>query len=149
MLVLEFALDDVRYGLPTSRVLEVALRVLVTPLPGALPPVVGVIQWRGVLTGVVDLRARLGHSARGPRLDDHFIIAQTANVPVALIVDRVRGFFEVTDESLATPPSPSAHISAVAALPDGLLLIEDLDAALTPTEEAAIAQGIERLEAAR
>ncbi len=58
--MLEFLLDDVRYGLPSERVVEVVPRVLLTPLPATAAHVIGVFRHRGEIAVAIDLRRRLG-----------------------------------------------------------------------------------------
>jgi purine-binding chemotaxis protein CheW len=145
VLVLELVLDDVRYAVEADRVAEIAPRVLVTPLPDAPSPVLGVITVRGKLVPVVDLRGRLGHAAREPRVEDHFVIAIGARRTVALVADRALGLRDIRVSELRPPVLPSQQIAGIAVLPDGLVLLQDLDRVLSLDEERAIDRGIEAL----
>jgi purine-binding chemotaxis protein CheW len=136
--VLEFKLDNVAYGLPASRVVEVAPRVWITPLPGMGAPVLGVVCVRGAVAVVIDLRARLGHPPRTPLVGDHFIVAQGARRMVALVVDRVVGLSRLPLAKIQHPPVATPQLFGLVAQPDGLILIEDLDAALSLDEEQAL-----------
>lgn len=145
VLVLEVVLDEVRYAVEADRVAEIAPRVLVTPLPDAPPPVLGVVTVRGELVPVVNLRHRLGHALREPRLEDHFVIARGARRTVGLVVDRALGLREIRASELRPPILPSQQIAGIAVLPDGLVLLQDLDRVLSLDEERAIDRGIEAL----
>lgn len=147
VLVLELALSDVRYAVAADRVVEVAPRVLVTPLPDAPPPVLGVIAVRGALVPVVDLRSRVGQPPRAPHVDDHFVIARGARRTVALVVDRAIGLREVRDEDVRRPSVSSPPLAGIVVLPDGLLLLHDLDRVLSLDEEEAIDRGVAALGA--
>lgn len=144
--LVHFKLDETRYAVPAARVIEIVPRVLLTPLPGVPPPVLGVFSYRGVPVSAVDLRARLMHAPRAPGCEDHFIIAEGARRLVALVVERVDGIQRVAREDVLASPSPSPHIAGVVRLEDGLLLIDDLDAVLSLAEERAIDAGLLRLE---
>ena len=113
-----------------------------------MAPVLGIFSYRGVPLAAVDLRARLGHPPRPPSRDDHFLLVQAARRAVALVVDRVTSSEPFPPAGAQAAPLPSRHIAGVVTLPDGLLLIEDLDAVLSLDEEAAIDAGAQRLGAA-
>ena len=136
--VLEFVLDDVHYGVPTIRVLEVAPRVRITPLPAAPKHVRGVVAYRGLLAVAIDLRECLGHPTRAPRLDDQLIIAKTRSRVVALIVDRADGLRLVDSQFIQSTTLANRHVTGVVPMADGMLLLQDLDAVLSLDEEAAV-----------
>lgn len=145
--VLEFLLDGVRYGLPSERVVEVVPRVILTPLPATAVYVLGVFRHRGEVAVAIELRRRLGHPARPPSMSDHFIVARGARRRVALCVDRAVGLVSLPLERLRPAPVRAPHIAGIAELEDGLLLIEDLDAALSLDDERAIDAGLGAVEA--
>jgi purine-binding chemotaxis protein CheW len=142
-----FTLDDTRYAVPAERVLEIVARVVLTPLPSAPAPIVGVFSYRGEPMAAIDLRARLGHPARPPARDDHFLVVRSARRDVALVVDRVNATEPLADRRVCPPPLAARHLVGVVALDDGLMLIEDLDAALSLDEERAIDAGLQGLRA--
>jgi purine-binding chemotaxis protein CheW len=148
MQVLEFQLAEARYAVPVERVIEVVPRVWVTPLPGAAPVVAGVFNYRGSVTVAVDLRPRLGHPSRSPTPDDHLIVVQGARRVLALVVDRVSDLRALEPGSVQAPSIPLRHVRGIAALDDGLLLIEDLDAVLSLDEEESVDRGLQRMASA-
>jgi purine-binding chemotaxis protein CheW len=141
--LLEFEIDEARYGVPVERVVEVVPRVWLTPLPGAAAIVVGVFNYRGAVIVAVDLRSRLGHPPRRPCADDHLLVVQGARRVVALVVDRVRDLRQVACEQVQATTVPSRHIRGVVAVADELLLIEDLDALLSLDEELALDRALD------
>lgn len=127
-----------RYALPLDRVEEVLLRVLITPIPGATDPVLGAIDYRGEVIGVVDLQARFGLIARRPARDDHFIVARVAGGrKVALWVDRATEARHIAGLELYPVPAEGTHAWGIARSSTGLVIIEDLDRLLS-TEEALL-----------
>lgn len=142
-----FTIDATRYAVPAERVLEIVARVVLTPLPAVPAPILGVFSYRGKPMAAVDLRARLGHPARPPLRDDHFLIVRSARRDVALVVDRVTTTEPVAERRVWPPPLPARHLAGVVTLEDGVLLIEDLDAALSLDEERAVDAGLEEIGA--
>ncbi len=142
-----FTLDETRYAVPAERVLEIVARVVLTPLPAVAPPILGVFSYRGAPMAAVDLRARLGHPARPPSRDDHFLLVRSARRDVALVVDRVTATAPVAERKVWPSPLPARHLAGVVTLEDGVLLIEDLDAALSLDEERAIDASLQELGA--
>jgi purine-binding chemotaxis protein CheW len=109
--------------------------------------VLGVFRHRGEVAVAIELRRRLGHPARPPSMSDHFIVARGARRRVALCVDRAVGLVSLPLERLRPAPVRAPHIAGIAELEDGLLLIEDLDAALSLDDERAIDAGLGAVEA--
>lgn len=144
--VLEFVLDGARYGVHLDRVVEVAPRVRVTPLPGSPPHVVGAFAYRGELALAVEVRRRFGHPPRRASLGDHFLVVRGRKRLVGAIVDRVVGLRNVAPEEVNEAPA-SAELAGVVALPDGLLLLDDLDRALSPEDEEAAERALREVGA--
>jgi purine-binding chemotaxis protein CheW len=65
--VLVFRLGADRYGIPVSSVREVLPQARIAPVPGAPAGVAGLIQMRGEIRPVYDLRERLRMPAAAPR----------------------------------------------------------------------------------
>ena len=51
-------IGDERLGIPLEHVIEVHRFASLTPIPGARPPVVGVVAWRGRVLTVLDIATR-------------------------------------------------------------------------------------------
>lgn len=142
---LEFVLDGVRYALGADRVMEVSLRVRITPLAGAPGPVLGVVNYRGSAVAVLALRRRFGHAPRAALRDDHLIFVRGQQRVLGLLVDRVEGLRAIEPEQVAATPASAPHLQAVVALPDGVLLIHDPDRALTVDEDRALTEALRQL----
>ncbi|MDQ6831635.1 MAG: chemotaxis protein CheW [Gemmatimonadota bacterium] len=149
--LLVFELDDIRYAVRLEAVQEVVRAVAVTPLPGAPSAVHGVIDVRGVVTPVFDLRARLGGAGRDVDVADQFILALAGSRRVALHVDRVDWMAEADDAAVTAtrarlPGLP--HVSGVTNSADGLVLIHDLETFLSDDEAAALDRAVATASAA-
>ncbi|MEW5913985.1 MAG: chemotaxis protein CheW [Thermodesulfobacteriota bacterium] len=139
--ILVFTLDAPQYALPLAIVERVLRAVEITPLPKAPEIVRGVINLRGRVIPVVDIRRRFGLPARTLRLDDRLLVAQASHRPVALVVDEVVGLRRLAQEQTQdSEPALSfaPHLKGVAKLEDGLALIYDLDQFLSLDEQKAL-----------
>ena len=139
--LLSFALDDQRYGLPLAAIERVVRVVEITPLPQAPDIVLGLINMHGRFVPVADIRRRFGLSGRPPRPSDHLIIARQRLRPIALLVDRVEGAVSCpeTDRVASGEILPGlTYVAGVGKLPDGTILIHDLDQFLSLREEALL-----------
>ncbi len=136
--VLELHVEQGRYAVELDAVIEVSPRVNTALLPGTSPPIVGLVRHRGGIAVAVDLRVRFGHSPRAPSLDDHFVFVQTKRRRIALVVDRAIGVREIDLERVQPPPVAAEYVRGTIPLEDGLLLLHDVDRALSLDEERAL-----------
>lgn len=127
--LLTFSLGHLRLALMADTVLEVVRAVAITPLPGAPEVVEGVVDYRGVLVGVVDPRDRFGLPAAPLAPDQHFLVARAGSRLVALRVDRALDVARVEAGAIrsAEEAAPEAgYVAGVVRLADGLFVIHDL-----------------------
>ena len=133
-----FAVDGSRYAVPLSSVDRVLPMVAVQRVPGAPGVVMGAINLEGRVVPVVDLRRRLDLPSRDYGLDAHLLIVQTSRRTLAIAADETSGVVGV-DPGSVTPTEvvlPRVRrVAGIAALPDGLLFIHDIEAFLTRDEE--------------
>lgn len=143
--VVVFALGDQRYGLLLAVVECVVRMVDVTPLPQAPAIVHGVINMRGRIIPVLNLRQRFRLPERDFALTDQLVVAHTTRRPVALVADEVAGVhvYSAHQAIAARDIVPGIeYAEGVVKLDDGLVLIHDLDRFLSLEEEAALGQAI-------
>lgn len=142
---LVFTLDEQRYALPLSAVERVVRAVEVTPLPKAPEIVLGLVNVRGQVIPVVDIRRRFRLPERAIRLSDQLIIARTSRRPVALLADSATGMVAPSAREVLAPEEVLPHleyVEGVIKLEDGILLIHDLDTFLSLEEEKALDRAI-------
>jgi purine-binding chemotaxis protein CheW len=139
--VLVFTVAESRCAVPLATVLEVARAVAITPLPTAPTIVEGVIDVRGVVVPVVDVRSRLGLPAVANHPDQRLLVVWAGERLVALRVDEVEWVASVRSSNLAEPER-IAHgigwLAGVARLRDGLVLFHDLDTFFRQGEAEAL-----------
>jgi purine-binding chemotaxis protein CheW len=138
--ILVFEIAGQRYGLPVTEVRELVRAVAIVPLPLARPPVEGVVDLRGQIVPVIDLRSRLGLPTRPVSPSDHMIVAQSKGRVVALRIDRAIDLVPIDADSTAgvgvgTGTGTVREIveGQVAQLADGLAPLLDLQTVLAGT----------------
>jgi purine-binding chemotaxis protein CheW len=142
-----FTLDERRFALTLSSVERVVRAVDVTPLPSAPPSVLGVVNVRGEVIPVYNLRRRFRLTERDTDLIDQLMIANTSRRTVGLLVDSAEGVIDVAEEMIASAEKilpEMEYVHGVVKLPDGLVLIHDLDQFLSAGEERALERALNR-----
>jgi purine-binding chemotaxis protein CheW len=143
--LLVFELAGSRYALKLADVREVVPAVMITPLPGAPEVVEGVIDVRGDLVPVYDLRARFDLPPVHLDPAEQLIVAWTGTRLVAVRCDRTQGLERVSPQSIdpaASLGTARRHLAGAARLPDGIVLIHDLPAFLDAAEQHALEQAV-------
>jgi purine-binding chemotaxis protein CheW len=127
--ILIFEIDGRRYGLPAAQIRELVRVVTIVSLPRSRAFIEGIVNLRGQVVPVIDLRAQLGLSPREAVPSDHLIIAQASDRSVAIRVDRA---LELRSPDAASVDPVEGFCDGgkgavgVASLPDGLIPILDL-----------------------
>jgi purine-binding chemotaxis protein CheW len=132
-----FRLDEQRYALPLGAVERIVHAVEVTALPDGPAIVLGVIDMAGRVLPVLDLRGRFGLPQRAIGPADQLLIAQAGPRTVALVVDEAQGVIECPGSEIvgsAQIVPGLAQIQGVVMLPDGLVLIQDVEQFLSLDE---------------
>ncbi|TAK42465.1 MAG: purine-binding chemotaxis protein CheW [Betaproteobacteria bacterium] len=143
--LLALRLEGQRYGLPLASVERVVRSVEITPLPKAPEIVLGVINVRGRVIAVVDVRKRFRLPQRETALSDSLVIARTPARAVALLADAVTGVVECAENEAVPAPAivpGMEYVEGVAKLGDGMVLIHDLARFLSLDEERRLDEAI-------
>lgn len=100
-----FRVAESTYALDIMRVREIIKPLVPTALPEAPPYVKGVINLRGGILPVVDLRSRFGLPARPDDQGCRYIIVRVASRSVGIIVDAVTEVATLAVRDLRPPPT--------------------------------------------
>jgi purine-binding chemotaxis protein CheW len=87
--LISFAIGDDQYGVDIMAVREIKGWTAITSLPNQPEYVRGVLNLRGVIVPIVDLRCRFGQGLTEATPMHIVIIVQIASKPVGLLADRV------------------------------------------------------------
>ena len=139
--VLVFEVGGIRYALPAAEVREIVRAVTIVPLPTAPAMVEGLINVRGEVVPVLDVRSPFRLPAKPLTHTDHLVLAWAGPRLVAVRADRALDLIRVQPGSIddARMGGPGADcVAGVATVSDGLVLIHDLRAFLDDAEAAAL-----------
>jgi len=125
-----FKVADAEYALPASAVLHMESFTGATKVPGTAPYVAGLVQIRGRVVPVLDVRARFGLPAGARTLDSRVVVAQEHERTVGLLVDSAREVVRIEADKFKAPPEVvSQHtqgfIKAVAQTGQRLVMLLD------------------------
>jgi purine-binding chemotaxis protein CheW len=104
-----FELGEVHYAVDISRVMQIVKPLPMTVLPRMPEGLVGVCEYRGVVTAVVDLRMHFGLEPQAPTRQTKWLVLDVGGRPVVLVVDGVTDVFGAPGEQLRSPPSFGAE----------------------------------------
>lgn len=148
--LLVFELAGVRFGLELTSVREIVRAVLVTPLPGTPAVIEGIIDVRGTVVPVYDLRARFGLPSKPLHPSEHLVVAWTGERVVAMRCDRADWLEHVEASRIETGDPVTrggARIEGVARVRDEIVLIHDLRTFLDDAERADLEEALADREA--
>lgn len=133
--LLSFRVGEQEYAVDIMSVREIRGWTRATPLPHSPHFVRGVINLRGTVLPIIDLAARLGQSMTETSARNVFIVVQSDDEVVGLLVDAVSDILTVTTDELQAPPDMAADanqnfVSALTIVDDRMLRVLDLRAAL-------------------
>ena len=131
------------YALDVLSVQEINRMVEVTRVPKAPFFVEGVINLRGRIIPVLDLRRRFGLPPTDRTDDSRIMVVLVRQRMVGLIVDEVVEVLRIQKTAIEPPPSVGSSAGAeftqgVGRIEDRLLIVLDLNRLLLPTEQAAV-----------
>ena len=138
---LAFILDEGHYALDLSVVERIIQSVEITPLPEAPDIVLGIINIKGKIIPVVNIRRRFRLSEKDIEPTNRLIIAHTLKRTVALVVDVVLGVIETPEDRVVkadTVLPGMDYVQGVVKMEDGMILIHDLNKFLSLEEEQTL-----------
>jgi purine-binding chemotaxis protein CheW len=120
------------YAVAAADVLQLESFAGATRVPGAPPYVAGLVQIRGHVVPVVDLRARFGLPAGEPSLDTRVVVVRQGERVVSLLVDSAREVLSLPDEAFRPPPEviseqAAGFVKAVAQAGGRLVMLIDCE----------------------
>lgn len=146
---LTFALAEETYGVGILKVQEIIGIMPVTKVPNMPRNVRGVINLRGKVIPVVDLRLKFGLSAREDTDRTCIVVLQVNTgddvITIGIIVDEVCEVVDMHNANIEAAPSFGSHvhtefIEGMGKLGDKVVILLDMDRVLTDGELAVVAE---------
>jgi purine-binding chemotaxis protein CheW len=152
--MISFSVGSERFGVDILVVQEIIMMSNVTEIPNAPDFVEGVINLRGSIIPVLDLRKRLRLRGYGRNIPakpgTRILVVEIEGNVTGFIVDSVAKVISVPFSKIAPPPDiivagvQSLYISGVVHLDEGILIILDFRKILSMEEKEAL-DGVPRL----
>lgn len=140
-----FQLGDESYGIEVAKVQEIVWMTEITHVPRSADFVEGVVNLRGKIIPVLDLRRRFGLAAQEVTPKTRIVVVKVGPRVLGLIVDRVHEVVRMSADTVTPPPEmvtqgmDNSYLKGVAQLGDRLIILLDLELLLSADEVAQLA----------
>ncbi len=144
---LTFVLADEEYGLGILKVREIIGYMNITAVPQTPDYVKGVINLRGQVIPVIDLRTNFGMELTEPTEETCIIVVEISrgdrNVSTGIVVDRVSEVLDISGEDIEDPPSfgeavDTEFILGMGKIGDSVKILLDIDKVLGSADLTAV-----------
>ena len=141
-----FSIGEEEFGVNILKVQEIIRTMEITKVPRAPEFVEGVINLRGKVIPIIDLRRRFGLAPKAHDKNTRIIVIEINNIIVGFVVDAVSEVLRIPASTVEPPPPvvagvDSDYISGVGKLQDRLLIMLDLDKLLSSEDMDAPCNG--------
>ena len=127
-----FNLANEEFGVDITRVQEINRMMDITKIPNAPEFIEGVVNLRGKIVPVVDLRKKLGFPEKEHDKSTRIMVVEVKGMVLGFIVDSVSEVLRIPESTIEPPPSlvggvESDYLNGVGKLDDRLLLLINLE----------------------
>jgi len=141
--VVSFRLGGEEYGVDISQVQEIIRMVEITRVPRAPRFMEGVINLRGQLIPIIDLRTRFGMDRIDKTKSSRIVVTEIGSKRVGIVVDSVSEVLNVPIENVEDAPEMisgvgTEYIQGVGKLGDRLIIMLDLTMVISTEERQAL-----------
>lgn len=142
--VIVFNLGNEKYGVDISQVREIIKPTQITRIPNAPDFIEGVINLRGQITTIINLRRRFGMEAKEIDTNTRIIVVEHNNAVIGMMVDTVNEVKYLSANNIEALPgiitarNEAKFLKGVGKLPDSLLILIDLNKVLDEDEIESI-----------
>lgn len=143
--LVSFNIGSEEFGVDILKVQEINKLIQVTKVPNSPVFVEGVINLRGRVIPIVDLRTRLGMDKKPHDKNTRSIVVEIEGKTIGFVVDSVNEVLRIPKNITEAPPAivsgiDANYITSVAKMEDRLLILLDLDKILTVEEKRLISK---------
>lgn len=129
---LTFFVDDEQYGINISKIKEILAPINITNIPKTPDFVKGVINLRGSIIPVVDLRLKFGMEEKEMDMNTAIIIYEVNKASIGFIVDQVEDVLSLDSEHISETPRFGSNIDTsfienVAEVDDDVIMLLNLE----------------------
>ncbi len=143
--LISFLVGDEEYGLEILRVKEVIRICAITRLPRAPSFVKGIINLRGDVIPIIDLRDKFGLEHQDYTSTTRVIVVDVDDRLVGMVVDAANQVVRIGTDRIEPPPPIAGGLSAefirgVGKLDERLIILLDIDRILSTAEKIELAK---------
>ncbi len=142
--LVSFILGDETFAIDVAQVREIVKLEKITRIPKMPDFIEGVLNLRGQITTVVDMRKRFQMETIERDAQSKIIIGEIEKFKFGMIVDSVSNVLRVPPENILPPPEilsssiDSSYLKGICKLPDSLVMLLDLNKIMSEEEMAQI-----------
>lgn len=142
---LSFTLGELSYAMPISSVREINRVVGITPIPETPSYIAGVMNLRGRVIPILDLRVRFGIKASPYTRQSCIIVVDSDRGPAGLIVDSIHGVAMLAAGQIEPRPQigneeEMGFVTGMGKLENRVLVLVDVESVLTNTSVETLAK---------
>lgn len=131
------------YGVPITKVQEIISMTTPTKMPQTPDFVEGIINLRGKIIPIIDLKKRFDMGKSNITNDTRSVIVEVEGQTVGIIVDEVSEVLRLQVDNIEPPPAvvggiTAEYLTGVGKLDNRLLILLDVDKILTDKEKAEL-----------
>ncbi len=137
--LVSFKIGNEEFGVDILSVQEINKMTQITKVPNTPEFIEGVINLRGRIIPVIDLRAKLGMMRKEHDKNTRIVVVELKEQTIGFIVDEVNEVLRIPKTITEAPPNmvggvDSNYITSIGKLEDRLLILLDLEKILSTTE---------------
>lgn len=138
-----FFVDRHEYAIDIMRIKEIIQPLPITPVPRAPAFIEGVVELRGAILPVVDLRKRFELAVAPPTRTTKYVVVSVEGRIVALVVDRLGDKLQVAATDVKPPPAmvenqDARYFSGVCHHAGRIIMVLDIDRILSSQEKISL-----------
>jgi purine-binding chemotaxis protein CheW len=141
--LVSFKIGNEEFGVDILKVQEIIKMIQITKVPNSPSFVEGVINLRGRVIPVIDLRTKLGMNKIEIDKNSRIVVVEIDGKTIGFIVDAVSEVLRIP-RNITEPPPPmvagidAEYITAIGKLDDRLLILLDLEKILSLDEKSVL-----------
>ena len=145
---LTFYMGEEQYGIDISSVKEIIALMKTTPVPKTPRYFKGVMNLRGIIIPVIDLRVKFSMAETEPDMYTAIIIVTINGTSIGFVVDRVEEVLSIGEEQFSEPPQFGTNIDtdfikSMARVKEEVVMVLDLEKVFSE-EELSTLQNVQK-----
>lgn len=141
--VVSFRLAKEEYGLNIMSVQEIILMGEITQIPEVPPYVRGLINLRGKVIPILDLRIRFGMETTQSNEHTRIIVVNSESYTIGIVVDAVNQVLRIESDQIEPPPKglsgiDQAYLSGLVKMEEKIMILLNIDKIMSEEEHETI-----------